>query len=137
MTENSSVLEAEKGLADSRYRIFTMSLNDEVLGRIKTDPPHVIVLDFNSFENRAAMDFLRQVQRMSPETSVIAVVDKVDEALALGRLIYDFIARPLLRAQTLLAAVDRACEKLYYLYKVEQLAEQLQTMGGEVPPPSA
>lgn len=137
LTENSSVLEAEKGLADSRYRISTMSPGDRVLERIKTDPPHVVVADFSSFEDGSADRFLKQLHALSPETLTIAVVDSVDEALVAGRSIYDFIARPLLRSQTLLAAVDRACEKLYYLYKVEQLAERLQPGAVEENSPDA
>lgn len=121
LAESSSVLNVEADLAEYGYRMRTLSFVQQVWDSLAQDPPHIIVFEASLLED--ADDFLNQLYEKSPETIAIALVENSDEGVLLSEIVYDFIPQAFLRKETLLKSLDRACESLSYLFKIEQLLE--------------
>ena len=127
ITDTALVLEAERGLVDSGYRVSTMRIGEECLSRIRKDPAHVVFLDTSGLMEGQVEEFIQKIKGVSPETLIVVIVGGVDEGLAFANLgasiVHDFILRPLIRSEILLRAADLSCELIYQKYKIEQLSE--------------
>lgn len=131
ISESSTVLALEEEIASCGYQLTNFVDSEEVWHQLSTQPPHVVVLDtsiFKSSEESQAFEarkYIDALHKKSPETLVIALVSQSDHGLQLEDSVYDFQLRSMARAKILVKSIDRACEKLSYLYRIEQLVERI------------
>ena len=123
ISDSSSALSAESEASQEGYKIRTFSHAGRIWPDFENDPPHIVVIDLSSMQNVSS--FLEKLSKKSPETLVIALVENTDEGLSLSHKIYDFIPRAFLRGDLLVRSLDRACEKMSLIFKLEQLTEKV------------
>lgn len=127
-SENSLVLEAAPQLKASGYRFVSVPFSEESLEKAIKDKPQLVILDIAESEAGIHL-FFEKIRSSCPDALVIAIVESVDEGLRLKGQVYDFLLRPFVRSETLLMLIDRACEKIYYEYRLHSLNKKLVTQG--------
>lgn len=111
-----------KILSMAGYHVQECSDSMEALSLVRENPPHIIFVSISDVD--ASRRQIEALSSISSEFQIILLTSKsqVQRALALveQEMIYDFLTLPLSSPNELIAKADRASEKLYLTFQLEE-----------------
>lgn len=121
-------------LSQAKYEAFFFADVDEMIQRVKINPPHLIVVDHQALVIELSL-FFEIVLGISSEIKVV-VLTEVDHFASLMEFrkynLVGFSDRHCNVVQLqVLVTVDQACESMYRIYQNEQMFEMYQAAVGE------
>lgn len=101
---------------------------DSALAMARMEPPHVVLFDYENFEN-SSENFLTDLKAISDEIQPVLMI-AYKQTMAALQLVsrglgYDFIVRPFISSLEITQKIDRAVARLYFQFESEQLREHL------------
>ncbi len=128
--------EAKKALTQSGYENYLITDSDDLLERLQSKNPHVVVYCISELTT-SLNTWAQEVLRFNPETRFVTVGFNSQFAGVSEFVDHGFEEFVTFDQENLglriAAAVDRTCEKLYFIYQNEHLLQDLKEASKAVP----
>ncbi len=132
--ETSWLSQLKKQLRDAGYKISSYRKIDSALAAVKTEPPHICLIDFDG-QTLTSDGYLEAFSSISPETLHIAILGanrNLQASTLLEMGIYQILDKTQSDMLLHLQLIDRVTERIYYQYKCEEVEQESQEKMAEV-----
>ncbi len=126
--EESICSTLKQNLSDAGYTVKTFSTAEDVLKKIKSSPPHIILSDLH-MSGQSGLELLSKVSEASDEIQFLIMISHANLETGLKSInmgAYDYVYKPFEELEDVVRKVDKAAEKLYLQYENEQLHVELK-----------
>lgn len=121
-------------LSGNGYDVTTATNGEEALRLFDREPFPLVITDIR-MDGMSGLELLGHVKRHAPDTQVVIITSyaSVDSAVAAMRAgAYDYVKKPFSDFSTILAVVNRAAEKVFFIEEKRRLIEQLRRANEEL-----
>ncbi|MFZ4402517.1 MAG: hypothetical protein ACOYOK_00305, partial [Pseudobdellovibrionaceae bacterium] len=116
-------------LSQAGFDTFFVQEKELLLEKIKNFPPHILVVDYKDLATSVRTD-MHEIFNLNPEIQWIFLAESKDLPQLLSLKAYGIVDIICEKNETLAAclqwSIEKACEKLFFIYQNEQLLHELK-----------